>query len=810
MLLPVRREASNTRSGSLLYISLFVVACLSLAQPPDPPAELDLLRDLTGRSASEKDSVAASLSSIVGALTHLPNISLQTGVSGEHWLLDVVAGVGNLTVDAESLASSKLGSHRLRLAALAGTALMQHGVWNTFNRHHTIFKLLMAASPVKPEATYGNSSSRGSAGRPLLPWFRALQFHSAKLLTAPALQELAGGHRWSQLWAAYDAQAAACMAPRAAPVHTEHNPFVDMVPNILHTAKTDGMDWWYRPLQAAVAIASFQRMAPNRLLLHSDVVPNSRAWERVRAFTSVRLGPVPSTVTRHSGEEQQLEYPAHRSDVLRARLLEEHGGVWMDWDVIPHTPHDALRAALLPAQLRSSMGLQLPQGSIVPSAVGARPSAVLAREKHIQQDGAVFYGYFGVAVMAAPRGSAFMNAWGEAQRSEYSYKCYTCGSTVAVTRMLQARPDWAVELPWRTWYAPGWEEEAVGWLMQPHDEEVDMTSIRQQTDDMHALHLFFSHGSWSPYREFDFLGEFSQGGPPSRVLHALTQDVFQYSPSAMLLALNTPAVLLRTALQSALCGCDTGLDAAERLTAQAAYEQAVAAVSLDDCGAAHAALQQVVDRLQLAHTLAVLGAAAVSGGGAHTAQGNETGDFKRASADEARTQLHLARHEFLPRALLGSDAAFQREAGADAGLHAEAVGLIGDARTSSSPDVAAILKHYVPPEYVLREFTLQLLAGSPATWLCGALGVQPSPSVLLLQARTTLALKARAMSHDTVVADVPPVGQTAEVPAAGAMLVPPVDEVQTSIAEREVEAWVLSHVAASVHAIATLEATSAS
>jgi len=709
--------------GWLPFLILVVLwaALLIAAQPPDPPAELGLLRDLSGRSRLQKDSIVAGLSSILSAFVHLPQLKSGQDSYSSPWLLDAFADLGNSTVlDSHARLQSQqrsgqLRSHRLRLAALSATVLTKHGVLPSSELQRRVFSFLSTSSPVKPEPVTDAP----------LPWFRALQFHAAKLLTAPGLQSAADEGTWAQLWSSYDAQAAACVAPRAAALHSWESPFAAMIPNVLHTAKTDGVAEWYRPLQAVVATAAFQRMAPNRLLLHSDVVPTSKAWGTVAQFTSVRLAKVPKTITRHNGDVQPLKYPAHYSDVMRAKLLAQHGGVWMDWDVVPLKPHDSLRAALLPPNQQLALGLHPPAGSITPQMEGAQPSAVLAREKHVFDAGSVFYGYFGVAVMAAPRGSAFMQAWGEAQRSEYSFECYTCGSTVAVTRMLQARPDWAVELPWRTWYAPGWEAEAVQWLMQPV-QNVTQTEVQARTADIHAVHLFFSHGSWNAFRDYDFLSVFSQPGTPSSVLHSLTQDLFQFVPSQLLIAANTQAVLFRSMLGSLFCE-EHPRELELAVGAKAALLSAKAARSLAERKAAGDAIRAAKETMQAARTKDIV-ALSQHAGRVHAASGS--GQAPGAEAEVS------ARSAFAPAALL-RDKAYSKSGTSAAFDQAAAQAILGDETTSNAPDVEGILRHFVSPEDVLQTFAEHLVAGSAETWLCKEASETPSAA---LQRSTTAAL----------------------------------------------------------------------
>ena len=86
--------------------------------------------------------------------------------------------------------------------------------------------------------------------------------------------------------------------------------------------------------------AAHEHLRPATLLLHCRHEPHGVWWERARPLLTVRAAPAIDSVFG-----RPLAHAAHRADVLRLRLLIEHGGVYLDMDVVVVRPFGALLRA---------------------------------------------------------------------------------------------------------------------------------------------------------------------------------------------------------------------------------------------------------------------------------------------------------------------------------------------------------------------------------------------------------------------------------------------------------------------------------
>ena len=108
------------------------------------------------------------------------------------------------------------------------------------------------------------------------------------------------------------------------------------IPRIVHFVY--GMMPQARPMPESVAIAVGMAHIvyfPARVMFHVSYTPLGVWWERVKSIVEVHVHAVATVAT---AQNRCLLHYAHRADVLRLRVLEEFGGVYLDTDVIALRP----------------------------------------------------------------------------------------------------------------------------------------------------------------------------------------------------------------------------------------------------------------------------------------------------------------------------------------------------------------------------------------------------------------------------------------------------------------------------------------
>lgn len=118
----------------------------------------------------------------------------------------------------------------------------------------------------------------------------------------------------------------------------------DVVPNVVHAVFVGGAPFpGYACLSLLCAALVWN---PSKIYLHVDTLPpNDASWACAREFATVRVhGPL-SAAEAASMPRIPLHrlLPQHRSDLLRARVLWEEGGVYLDADTYAMAPLGQLR-----------------------------------------------------------------------------------------------------------------------------------------------------------------------------------------------------------------------------------------------------------------------------------------------------------------------------------------------------------------------------------------------------------------------------------------------------------------------------------
>lgn len=203
------------------------------------------------------------------------------------------------------------------------------------------------------------------------------------------------------------------------------------VPKIFHytfgmASDFGGMPW---SLVHHVCLKSAaERIAPEQTFLYYEFEPSGPWWELGRELiTPVRIEAPREIFGR------PLTHVAHRSDVVRLQMLIQHGGIYLDADVLVQRSFDDL----------------------------LNHSAVLGEEGINAQ-----FGLGNAVVLAAPR-SPFLRRWLEKYRSFRSTgndEFWNEHSVKLPSKLALAYPREITVLPHTAFFWPLWIEEHLDWI----------------------------------------------------------------------------------------------------------------------------------------------------------------------------------------------------------------------------------------------------------------------------------------------------------------------------------------------------------
>lgn len=131
-----------------------------------------------------------------------------------------------------------------------------------------------------------------------------------------------------------------------------------VVPRLVHFVflqPPDGAPYPFDCFKYASVVAALRHVRPEAVMLHGNRVPEGFWWQR--AVAAVQAAGAALVFAARALEDpgtafgRPLSYIQHRADVLRLRALHEHGGVYLDLDVLllrsltPLLRHDCTLAA---------------------------------------------------------------------------------------------------------------------------------------------------------------------------------------------------------------------------------------------------------------------------------------------------------------------------------------------------------------------------------------------------------------------------------------------------------------------------------
>jgi hypothetical protein len=233
---------------------------------------------------------------------------------------------------------------------------------------------------------------------------------------------------------------------------------VERIPRILHYCFGLTPDFGGRPwslVHHKCVASAIHHLKPDCVQFYYEYEPQGPWWKLTRELVETVRVKAPTEVFGNP-----IHHYAHRADVLRLGRLLEHGGIYLDVDVLVHRSFDDLLGH----------------------------SVVLGQEG---ADGA--YGLANAVILAEP-GAPFLRRWFE------EYKSFRNGnpgepywaehSVVVPKRLAMDHPGEVTILSDKAFYWPLWDEEALRALFT--------STSRAEIQGLYANHLWESL-SWDTY-----------------------------------------------------------------------------------------------------------------------------------------------------------------------------------------------------------------------------------------------------------------------------------------------------------------------
>ena len=154
---------------------------------------------------------------------------------------------------------------------------------------------------------------------------------------------------------------------------------------------------------------------------------------------------------------------AHQSDILRLELLLQHGGIYMDWDVLVTHSFDPL----------------------------LNHNVVFGKEKIVPDHHEVL----GVAVIMSRSGEKFLDLWQKHMEDDFNPEtCYACHSVVLSRKLALIYPQSLTVLDYKSFYHPGWDKigELFKTLPHPFGSPENVKLTEEFFSGTFASHLFES------------------------------------------------------------------------------------------------------------------------------------------------------------------------------------------------------------------------------------------------------------------------------------------------------------------------------
>jgi len=211
--------------------------------------------------------------------------------------------------------------------------------------------------------------------------------------------------------------------------------YLEPIPRIVHFIRTDNMPERFGIIQYLAVVSAAKNIKPDVMYFHVIAPGSGYWWDRAKKYFTVRFVPPPT----HIGAKQ-LSLAAHQSDVIRIDVLDEMGGIYLDWDVITWRSFDPLLKSGAPT--------------------------IFGRERKVPKYDEVV----GVAVILSRPRAPFIRLWREKMADAFDYpRCYACHSVALVRSLALQKPSWVRILEPTAFNSPGWERPAVERMFLPQN-----------------------------------------------------------------------------------------------------------------------------------------------------------------------------------------------------------------------------------------------------------------------------------------------------------------------------------------------------
>ena len=210
---------------------------------------------------------------------------------------------------------------------------------------------------------------------------------------------------------------------RAAVAESAGRRHASRIPRVLHYVFGMAPDFGGKPwslIHYVCLKSAITHIRPERVFFHYEYEPVGPWWELSRDLVT----PVKMTAPREIFGNQ-LAHVAHRSDVVRLQRLIEHGGIYLDADVLVHRDFDDLLGE----------------------------SVVLGREGDI--------GIANAVILAEPN-APFLRRWLEAYRSFTGV--WNEHSVLVPAKMAVEYPEEITVLSEKAFFWPLWHDDHIDWI----------------------------------------------------------------------------------------------------------------------------------------------------------------------------------------------------------------------------------------------------------------------------------------------------------------------------------------------------------
>jgi len=203
------------------------------------------------------------------------------------------------------------------------------------------------------------------------------------------------------------------------------------IPRVVHYVFGMAPDFGGKPwglVHHACLMSAIRHIKPDKVMFHYGFEPQGPWWDLSRPHVTLVHRPPPTEIYG-----QMLLHVAHRADVVRLQTLIEHGGIYMDADVLVQRDFDDLLDF----------------------------STVLGREGE--------QGEYGTAnaIILAERASPFLQRWLDEYRwfrSKGRDEYWAEHSVELPARLASEHPDEIHILPYTAFFWPLWTDQHIDWI----------------------------------------------------------------------------------------------------------------------------------------------------------------------------------------------------------------------------------------------------------------------------------------------------------------------------------------------------------